>query len=313
MPQTRLASMRVSRSARSRGSSSEPRCIRHRTWPERFSHRAGTRTCLGSTWPDLTANSGWTRPTGPLCACVGGGKCFIDTSPAFGIRLGAHYCCRATNAVCHLAAREGAPLFACIDDFIGWAPGHGLAWSAFHKGRRLLEALGLQESPDKATEPSTTVTWVGVRFDSDKMTMSIPEDKIRAMVRKITVWLQETTIQLRELQKLLGRLFHATKCSVGARLFCNRLLDGLRTAYRQGFTPINIEMRQDLFWLVTFLTYFNGICLIRGPDTHHDITVDACLSGGAAACGMAGCSGFGSRHLSFSVTGTFHNLRHLHS
>ena len=113
--------------------------------------------------------------------------------------------------------------------------------------------------------------------------MSIPEDKIRAMVGEITVWLQETTIHLRELWKLLGRLFHATKCLVGARLFCNRLLDGLRTAYRQGFTPINIEMRQDLFWLVTFLTYFNGIRLIRGPDTCHDITVDACLSGGGGA------------------------------
>ena len=217
-----------------------------------------------------------------MCLCWGG-RWFIDTSPAFGIRLGAHYCCRAMNAVCHLAARDGAPLFAYIDDFIGWAPGRELAWSAFRRGRHLLRSLGLQESPDKATEPSTTVTWVGVRFDSDEMTMSIPEDKIRAMVGEITVWLQETTIQLRELQKLLGRLFHATKCSVGARLFCNRLLDGLRTAYRQGFTPINVEMRQDLFWMVTFLTHFNGIHLIREPDVRHDITVDACLSGGGGA------------------------------
>ena len=269
--------MQVSRSALLRGSSSGPRYLRHRTWTERYSHRAGTRTCLGSTWPELTANSGWTRPTGPLCACVGGG------SGSLTRHRHSAYGWEPTIAVGQRTNAGRAPLFAYIDDFIGWAPGQGLAWSAFHKGRRLLEALGLQESPNKATEPSTTVTWVGVRFDSDKMTMSIPEDKIRAMVGEITVWLQETTIHLRELQKLLGWLFHATKCSVGARLFCNRLLDGLRMAYRQGFTPINIEMRQDLIWLVTFLTYFNGIRLIRGPDMRHDITVDACLSGGGGA------------------------------
>ena len=112
--------------------------------------------------------------------------------------------------------------------------------------------------------------------------MAIPRIKIVEILAEIKAWLSEDTIQLRELQKLLGRIFHATKCCVGARLFCNRLLDGLRVAYRHGHTPITTEMHMDLFWMVAFLNEFNGLHLTRDPRVTEIMYVDSCLTAGGA-------------------------------
>ena len=117
--------------------------------------------------------------------------------------------------------------------------------------------------------------------------MSIPPEKIEAILQELRVWLGEVTIQLKELQKLLGRVFHATKCCIGARLFCNRLLDGLRAAYRSGYTPITQEMKMDVFWLVAFLQQFNGVHFIRQPTIQQTLYVDSCLTAGGAAWGTA--------------------------
>ena len=199
------------------------------------------------------------------------GLWYLDKTPAFGVRLGAHFCCRVTNAVCSIARRWGNPMFAYIDDFIDLEGSLSLATIAFNRNRAVLATLGHDESKHKATAPSTVVTWVGVTFNSVDMTMAIPREKIREILTEVTAWASEATIQLCELQKLLGRIFHVTKCCVGAPLFCNRLLDGLRVAYRQGHTPITREMHMDLFWLFTFLERFNGVHLIRDPKGDRDI------------------------------------------
>ena len=173
-------------------------------------------------------------------------------------------------------------MFAYIDDFIGWAVSLTKAEKAFKDNRQLMQTLGLDESEDKATLPAQTVEWVGVTFNSISMTMSIPQQKIDQIREELLVWLRETVMQLKELQKLLGRLFHATKCCHAARLFCNRLLDGLRVAYRAGSTPVTSEMQQDMFWMLAFLQKFNGIHIIRDPQVDIQVWVDSCLSGGGA-------------------------------
>ena len=215
------------------------------------------------------------------------GLWYIDKTAAFGVRLGAHFYCRATNAVCSIVRRRQNPMFAYIDNFIGWKPTLTLALKAFAENREVLGSLGLQESVDKETVPATTVTWVGVTFNSVNMTMSIPRDKIREVLDEMQAWSPETIINLKELQKLLGRIFHATKCCINARLFCNRLLDGLRVAYRNGHTPITNEMRMDLNWLTMFLTHFNGVHLIRSPQQVETIYVDLCLTAGGAIWGRS--------------------------
>ena len=58
---------------------------------------------------------------------------YLDKTPAFGIRLGAHYCCRVTNAVCYLTKSRGVPLLAYIDNFNGWAASRTKVWFSFNE------------------------------------------------------------------------------------------------------------------------------------------------------------------------------------
>ena len=139
-------------------------------------------------------------------------------------------------------------MLAYIDDILGWSSDRQIAWAHFRANRQLMTRLGLQESPEKATEPTQRITWIGVTFDSVTMVMSIPRQKIVEVLAEVHTWIGKQSIGLRQLQKLLGRLFHVTKCCGPARLFCNRLLDGLRQAYRHGSVPMSTDMRQDLFW-----------------------------------------------------------------
>ena len=219
----------------------------------------------------------------PLMGLRWKGRWFLDKCPAFGIRLGAHFCCRMTEAYCYLSRQEDRPVFAYIDDVIGWASNRKTAWIYFQENRLLMKELGLAEAAGKATPPDTTVVWIGVKFDTLKMTMEIPPEKRAEVLQEVTVWLQEKRISLRQLQKLLGKIFHATKCCQPARLFCNRLLDGLRVAYREGTISIGSDMRMDLFWLLSFLAKFNGQHLMRPQQPAHIITVDSCLTGGGGA------------------------------
>ena len=188
-----------------------------------------------------------------------------------------------------MTAKDNRPIYAYIDDIIGWASQQRVAWLHYNQNRQLMCTLGLQEAAEKAVAPTTSITWIGVRFDSVSMIMSIPLEKIREVLQEIMVWLQEDTIQLQQLQKLLGHVFHVTKCCSPARLFCNRLLDGLRLAYQHGTVDISLDMRLDMFWLVAFLERFNGKHLMRSPQMVDDITVDSCLSGGGAAWGSRMC------------------------
>ena len=55
----------------------------------------------------------------PLMALHWEGNWYLDKFPTFGIRLGAHFCCRATEAFVYLSRKEGRPIFAYIDGILG--------------------------------------------------------------------------------------------------------------------------------------------------------------------------------------------------
>ena len=67
----------------------------------------------------------------------------------------------------------------------------------------LLVDLGLEESKSKEYKPSTRMPYLGVLFDTEKMTMSVPPEKIAEVCEEIDVWKKKTTATKRSLQKLL--------------------------------------------------------------------------------------------------------------
>ena len=110
----------------------------------------------------------------------------------------------------------GADTAPYIDDTIGAALPHS-AWTHYHHLLDLMAQLGLDTAPDKCEGPTTIITWIGVVFDTIHLTMAIDPAKVeeaRLFCRKL---LSTGSIPVRKFQKFLAKLFHATKCTAGAR------------------------------------------------------------------------------------------------
>ena len=103
---------------------------------------------------------------------------WIDTAIAFGLRTGAMMCQRTTNALVYIMQQRGFDLVNYIDDLAGCEES-AQGDQAFATLRELLELLGLPEAPNKICTPATRMEFIGILFDSQAFTMSIPEDKLQ--------------------------------------------------------------------------------------------------------------------------------------
>ena len=78
-----------------------------------------------------------------------------------GLRSVAMVCQRITTAVCFICETEGHPTISYLDDFTGVATPN-TAWQAYEHYGRVLEELGLDESPNRACPPATVSTCLGI-------------------------------------------------------------------------------------------------------------------------------------------------------
>ena len=129
-------------------------------------------------------------------AVIWRGLFFFYLCLAFGLRhSGLNGKC-VTDAVCWILKRLGHdsesenPYQVCnyVDDLGGVEDNKGRADEANDKCGSLLTDLGLGESP------TTRITFLGVQFDSEAMTMSVPPAKLAELKAEIRLWMKRTTI-----------------------------------------------------------------------------------------------------------------------
>ena len=133
-------------------------------------------------------------------AVIWRGFFFFFVGLAFGLRHSGLQGQKVTDAVSWILRRlgrdigEGRPFNICnyVDDLGGVEKTKKRASDAFLGLNSLLSELGLKESLKKAEPPTTTITYLGVQFDSVKMTMSVPPDKITEIKAEIGAWTRKT-------------------------------------------------------------------------------------------------------------------------
>ena len=200
-------------------------------------------------------------------------------TPAWGIR-----CQRTSEAASAVSASEhDTDTLTYVDDTGGLALPE-VALDHYYGLLQTLDMLGLQTAPDKCQPPATQMLWIGVWYDSVRMLMAIDRERIREALSACEAFLAADKTTLHALQKLLGKLFHATKCTVAARAFLSRLLDLLRVAGTVQLVIITPSARADTYWLLTFLYQFNGLTLIKPSGFQHTASVDSCLKGAGGWC-----------------------------
>ena len=220
----------------------------------------------------------------PLQGISWEGQHYVDVAIPFGLRHGASACQRTSEAAGQVsAARYGSKMFAYVDDTAGGAVKEKA--EAHYKGLLVtMDTLGLEVALAKCQAPSYIMLRVGVHFNSLTMTMSIDPDRVSEAIQQCKEFLALTKVTLHQLQKLLGKLFHAMKCTESARVFLSRFLDLLALAGRQQVVQVSEDARADARWCVTFLERFNGITLAKPQTAEFTAFVDSCLLGGGGVC-----------------------------
>ena len=187
------------------------------------------------------------------------GQFFVDLSLPSGFRLGSIFFQKISDSIRYIMKNKGYPhLLNYIDDLC-YCDLPSKIDSAFQCLLELLQDLGLDISSKKLTPPSTKVVCLGILFDTEAKTISIPQDKLQIIMDTCSSWTGRTSYSKTELQSLLGSLLYISKCVRPARYFLNRMLQLLRNNIHSRHIFVTDEFRKDLNWFCVFLNLIMGL------------------------------------------------------
>ena len=209
------------------------------------------------------------------------GKLYFDKVIPMGMRTAPYIAQRVTNALRHIHNIAGYFLLNYVDDFLGAELKHK-AQEAFKALTQMLDRLRVDTAPDKIVPPTTRIEFLGNTFDSEKMTIEVPPDKLTEIRRETSTWLLTTVVYRRELESLIGKLQFVAKCVKAGRVFIGRLLEWLRSMNRTDRYRIPLEARKDIAWWAKFIHIYNGISIIwlhQEPEADQVMATDASMKG----------------------------------
>ena len=214
------------------------------------------------------------------------GKLYFDRTLPMGLRSSAMCCQRITNAVKYIFEQLGYKVVPYLDD-LGSAAKWSDAKDTFDQLGDLLIQVGLTESVNKACEPSTKMLFLGVLFDTDKLTLKVSDERLDEIMMLLQEWIGKTHANRKEIQSIIGKLSFVSACVRPGRLFVSRMLEFLRGLPNVGKFPIPESFKQDLLWWRKFLPLHNGVSMMALEEWSQPdeiFSTDACLTGCGAWC-----------------------------
>ncbi len=146
----------------------------------------------------------------------------MDLVLPMGLCSAALICQCVTNAVSFIYNNWGWFAVNYLHEF-GGAEVWDKAQEAFDDLKKVIKASGLEESEVKACGPSTSMIFLGVLFDTIKLTLSVTE--LRELLK---TWESKVWATKKDVQKLVGKLNFVAKCVRPGRIFISRMLEFLR-------------------------------------------------------------------------------------
>ena len=215
---------------------------------------------------------------------------YIDLCIPFGLRSAPKLFNVAADLLQWIAEHNGVtPLLHYLDDFLTLGPPDSeVCHHNLTTLKHLCHTLGVPLALEKVEGPATSLPFLGIILDSERMEVRLPADKLDRIKGLLTTWLDKKKATKREILSLVGLLQHAAKVVRCGRSFVSRMYaTAARVQELEYFTRLNSDFRSDLWWWHTFLVEWNGISLLRysSSPTKHDfcIQTDASGSWGCAA------------------------------
>ena len=184
------------------------------------------------------------------------------------------------------------------DDIGGCEKSYERSMESFNTLGELLTDLGLKESTSKAHPPTTSMPYLGIQFDTKRMQMSIPPEKVAEVREEVSLWIKKSSASKKSLQQLLGKLFWVSRCVKFSRAFMGQLLSQLKSMHTMPDNKkvkLPMSCKQDILWWDRYLRRFNGIEMLYQTDPMMGLSLEQLLEMGACVnCGDAQLKGGGS-------------------
>ena len=219
--------------------------------------------------------------------CVWRGKLFHFTSFVWGCRHAGMSGQRVSSAVSVIHRAAGMSTYGTpynvlnySDDYCGAEKSYAHSLESFIGLSETLKTLGLDESFEKAVSPSTTITYLGIDFDSVKMEMRVGAEKCSELKSELEFWSRKTVASKQEIQSILGKLMWVSRAVKHSRAFVNQIIAELKKLKNQkDKTLLSPEIHKDLVWWFKFMETFNGVELLISSNVSFHIAGDACPMG----------------------------------
>ena len=122
---------------------------------------------------------------------------------------------------------------------------------------------GVPLAEDKTVEPTEVLTFLGIEFDTQKMELRRPSDKLVEIKNRLESCIGLKKVTLRELQSLIGLLNFACQVVAPGRAFRRRLIDATYKVNKPHHKiRVSNAMKEDLSVWISFLSQYNGVTVM---------------------------------------------------
>jgi hypothetical protein len=214
---------------------------------------------------------------------------FFDSRLPFGASKSCVVFQTITDSICQMMKKKGYTVLAYIDDLLCVADSEVECQAGLDVLCRLVLDLGLAINWKKVVAPSRKLVFLGILINCDDRSVSLPAEKVLALMKLISSWDSRKKVTKLEIQKMVGKLAWASRVIRGGRTFYRRLID-LMCHVRENhhFVRISKAAREDLSWWKQCCLLFNGTCRFACdlPVPISCFATDACEIGGGAYLSM---------------------------
>lgn len=221
------------------------------------------------------------------------GVTYIDRALPFGLRSAPKMFSAITDAMIWFLLERGVKsTLHHLDDFLLLGPPHSLVCQqALHTTLALCEELGFPVAPEKTEGPTTSLTFLGIKLDTQEQQIRLPREKQERLLATIALWMSKTECptprgagKKRDLLSLIGLLNYTAVVIRPGRAFLHSLYEAAATVqHLDRWVHLNRTARADLSWWYTFLQVWNGKSIMPPKNPPFVIRSDASGSWGCGA------------------------------
>lgn len=194
------------------------------------------------------------------------GKYYIDKFLPMGLSQSAYLFEKVSTFLHWLTARKAGveTLDHMLDDFIfAGKRDSDSCWKLVMAFEEVCAELGVPIAVEKSVNPTTTMVFLGLEIDTTEMSIRIPSHRVDELTSLLINLMLKSKINLRELQRLIGKLCFFSKAIRSSRAFLRRFYDvssGLKKPHHK--IRVTRDLKSDASVWLSFLDGFNGVSYI---------------------------------------------------